>query len=67
MRDVFFTGPEPFATQHRDLFPSHLGPDGERVAEVPKAMLALVSTAVRVSLSSYYYIIIFGIVLCCTQ
>ena len=52
MRDVFFTGPEPFATQHRDLFPSHLGPDGERVAEVPKAMLALVSTAVRVSLSS---------------
>jgi hypothetical protein len=47
IRDIFFTGPVPFATQHRDLFPSHPGPVGEPIPEVPKAMLALVSTAVR--------------------
>ena len=35
-----------------DLFPSHPGPAGEPIPEVPKAMLALVSTAVRV----FYFI-----------
>ena len=67
IRDVFFTGPEPFAAQHWDLFPSHLGPDGELVAEILKAMVALVSTAVRVLLLSCHHVVILRIVLCSTQ
>ncbi|KAF8266679.1 hypothetical protein EI94DRAFT_1701560 [Lactarius quietus] len=45
IRDKFFSGADSFVTKHRDSFPSHLGPDGEAIPEVPKAMLALVSTA----------------------
>ncbi|KAN0136175.1 hypothetical protein V8E53_006035 [Lactarius tabidus] len=53
IRDIFFTGPVPFATQHRDLFPSHPGPVGEAIPEVPKAMLALVSTAYYAALNEW--------------
>ncbi|KAH9013244.1 hypothetical protein EDB84DRAFT_1568754 [Lactarius hengduanensis] len=45
IRDLFFTGPVPFATQHRDLFPTQPGVNGTVAYEIPKSMLALVSTA----------------------
>ena len=67
IQDVFFTRPKPFAAQHRDLFPSHLRPDEEPVAEILKALVALVSTAIHVLLLSCHHVVILGIVLCSTQ
>ncbi|KAH9177497.1 hypothetical protein EDB89DRAFT_2064480 [Lactarius sanguifluus] len=49
IRDLFFTGPVPFATRHRDLFPTHPGVNGTVAYEIPKSMLALVSTALFTS------------------
>ena len=39
-------GPTSFFTRHEELFPYHLGTDGEIIREVPKVMVALVATAV---------------------
>jgi hypothetical protein len=46
IRDLFFTGPVPFATWHQDLFPPTCGSKETTNREVPKVMVALVSTAV---------------------
>jgi hypothetical protein len=56
IRDLFFTGNKPFVKRHQDQFPSHRGTEGETVWEVPKAMVALVSTAVKVSASLLFVI-----------
>ncbi|KAH9010201.1 hypothetical protein EDB83DRAFT_2322513 [Lactarius deliciosus] len=45
-RDLYFSGNTPFVTVHQDQFPCHHGPNGDIIWEVPKAMVALVSTAV---------------------
>jgi hypothetical protein len=48
IRDLFFSGTMPFVTHHQDQFPSRQGADDVTIWEVPKAMVALVSTAVNV-------------------
>ena len=50
IRDLFFSGNMPFVTQHQDQFPSRQEPNGDVIWEVPKAMVALVATAVYLSL-----------------
>lgn len=47
IRDIFFSGPVPFVTRHQDHFPCHHGPCGTEIWQVPKALVALVATAVR--------------------
>ena len=46
IRDLYFTGCASFVTRHQSLFPSHWASDGTVSWEVPKSMVALVSTAV---------------------
>ncbi|KAI9453765.1 hypothetical protein BJY52DRAFT_1189338 [Lactarius psammicola] len=53
IRDLFFTGPVPFVIQHQDLLPSYQGADGTVTYEVPKAMVALVSTAYYAALKEW--------------
>ncbi|KAH9002141.1 hypothetical protein EDB86DRAFT_3100970 [Lactarius hatsudake] len=53
IRDLFFTGPVPFATQHRELFPTHPGVNGTVAYEILKSMLALVSTAYYAALHEW--------------
>ncbi|KAH9017755.1 hypothetical protein EDB83DRAFT_2320999 [Lactarius deliciosus] len=53
IRDLFFTGPVPFATQHRELFPTHPGVNGTVAYEIPKSMLTLVSTAYYAALHEW--------------
>ena len=50
IRDLFFSGNMLFVTQHQDQFPSRQEPNGDVIWEVPKAMVALVATAVYLSL-----------------
>jgi hypothetical protein len=48
MRNSFFVGGSlAFAHRYDHKFPRYTGPDGVVVREVPKAMVALVATAVR--------------------
>ena len=49
--DLFFVGHSFFVSRHQALFPCHKGTNGEDIWEVPKAMVALVSTGVRFSVS----------------
>ena len=44
--DLYFTGHASFVTRHQSLFPSHRASDRAVSWEVPKSMVALVSTAV---------------------
>ncbi|KAH9021346.1 hypothetical protein EDB85DRAFT_2152464 [Lactarius pseudohatsudake] len=53
IRDLFFTGPVPFATQHWDLFPTQPGVNGTVAYEIPKSMLALVSTVYYAALHEW--------------
>ena len=46
--NLYFNGPTMFASQFRQLFPTFNSLDGEKI-EVPIPMVALVGTAVRVS------------------
>ena len=48
--DVFFLGPFPFVTRHKELFPTYIT-TGDVIQEVPRAMVALVSTAVCFSVT----------------
>lgn len=52
IRDVFFTGPTSFVMRHKDRFPTYIA-TGDVIQEVPKAMVALVATAVRFPASSF--------------
>ncbi|KAN0137724.1 hypothetical protein V8E53_004480 [Lactarius tabidus] len=53
LRDLFFTGPVPFATRHQDLFPPSCGGKGAADREVPKPMVALVATAYYAALEEW--------------
>lgn len=53
IRDLFFTGPVPFATWHQDLFPPTCGSKETTNREVPKVMVALVSTAYYAALKEW--------------
>ncbi|KAN0141621.1 hypothetical protein V8E53_000083 [Lactarius tabidus] len=53
IRDLFFSGNTPFVVQHQALFPSHEGTSGDVIWEVPKAMVALVSTAFYAALHEW--------------
>ncbi|KAH9171422.1 hypothetical protein EDB89DRAFT_2229939 [Lactarius sanguifluus] len=53
IRDLFFTGPVPFATRHWDLFPTHPGVNGTVAYEIPKSMLTLVSTTYYAALHEW--------------
>ena len=53
--DLFFTGPVPFAIRHQDLFPPSCGADGAANREVPKVMVALVSTVVHFSILFWFH------------
>ncbi|KAH9173094.1 hypothetical protein EDB89DRAFT_2242490 [Lactarius sanguifluus] len=50
---IFPRRPVPFATRHRDLFPTHPGVNGTVAYEIPKSMLALVSTAYYAALHEW--------------
>ncbi|KAH9060276.1 hypothetical protein EDB87DRAFT_1728537 [Lactarius vividus] len=52
-RDLYFSGNTPFFTLHQDQFPCHHGPNGDIIWEVPKAMVALVSTAYYAALREW--------------
>ena len=54
IRDLFFTGPVPFAIWHQDLFPPSCGANGAANQEVSKVMVALVSTVVRFSILFWF-------------
>ena len=51
IRDLFFVGHSSFVLRHQALFLCHKGTNGEDIWEVPKAMVASVSTGVRFSVS----------------
>ncbi|KAN0136269.1 hypothetical protein V8E53_005874 [Lactarius tabidus] len=53
IRDLFFSGNTPFVVQHQALFPSREGTSGDVIWEVPKAMVALVSTAFYAALHEW--------------
>ncbi|KAH8988113.1 hypothetical protein EDB92DRAFT_1948290 [Lactarius akahatsu] len=52
-RDLYFSGNTPFVTVHQDQFPCRHGPNGDIIWEVPKAMVALVSTAYYAALREW--------------
>ncbi|KAH9020988.1 hypothetical protein EDB85DRAFT_2152660 [Lactarius pseudohatsudake] len=53
LRDLYFSGNTPFVTLHQDQFPCRHGPNEDIIWEVPKAMLALVSTAYYAALREW--------------
>ncbi|KAH8983826.1 hypothetical protein EDB86DRAFT_3246848 [Lactarius hatsudake] len=53
MTVLMFKCPVPFATQHQELFPTHPGVNGTVAYEIPKSMLALVSTAYYTALHEW--------------
>ncbi|KAH9013013.1 hypothetical protein EDB85DRAFT_2158522 [Lactarius pseudohatsudake] len=53
LRDLYFSGNTPFVTLHQDRFPCRYGPNEDIIWEVPKAMLALVSTAYYAALCEW--------------
>jgi hypothetical protein len=53
LHDLFFTGAVPFVQQHKTLFPSYHAAKGTANHEVPKAMVAIVTTAVSLSFFSF--------------
>ncbi|KAI9430687.1 hypothetical protein BJY52DRAFT_1232354 [Lactarius psammicola] len=54
IRELYFMGPTSFFTRHEELFPYHLGTDGEIIREVPKVMVALVATAYYAALNEWH-------------
>ncbi|KAN0140700.1 hypothetical protein V8E53_001527 [Lactarius tabidus] len=53
IQDLFFSGNPSFVTKHQDQFPSRTGTNGDIIWEVPKAMVALVSTAYYAALCEW--------------